>query len=377
MTAEVSLSSVGRPDDAVWSFVELLASHQGLDVPPDERADLMKRPDFDHGRLVEQAMRHGLLAALADFVNRHGLRRDLPARLRPPIMSYLRYSEYRAHFLTVEAARVATAMAEAGVTLAFTKGIVLQDSLYGVAGIRTFNDIDTMIAPSDRDRVRDVLLSIGFSASTDFDPGTKALKPIARADERMYQMSPDHWPHFHRLTSDICMPDVSVDVASSLTWHGSEWQVPMDAVMTDVVPISVTEGATLPTLSPVHTFLFLCLHVFREGWIVRTARRKDVSMAQFVDIARHWAQQPPATRAAIAAAVAEFGLGDAIAWVCAHTDTLFGSDIIKELRLTDHSRPEWLASAGGGPGRRFLWSGDIRERLRTPAPCIFTEQTTS
>jgi len=364
--------TVGRPDDDVWHFVELVAVHQGRDAPPDERVDLIRRPDFDHGRLVEQAMRHGLLAALADFLNRHGLRRDLPARLRPPVMSYLRYSEYRAHFLTVEAARVAAAMADAGVTLAFTKGIVLQESLYGVPGIRTFNDIDVMVAPADRDRIRDVLLDVGFTASTDFDPGAKVLKPISRAAERMYRMSPDHWPHFRRLTGDICMPDVSIDVANDLTWHGSEWRVPMEAVLADVVTVSVGGGVTLPTLSPVHTFLFLCLHVFREGWIERTARGKDVSLAQFVDIARHWERLTPRTRGDVAATVARFGLGDPIAWVCGHLDALFGMTVVDALGVAAHRRPEWLASAGAGPGRRLRWSGDMRERLRTPTPCAFT-----
>ncbi|MFF5563242.1 nucleotidyltransferase family protein [Streptomyces sp. NPDC012623] len=372
MTVQDGPSATGRPDDAVWSFVELLATHQGLDTPPDERAELIKRPDFDHGRLVEQAMRHGLLAALAAFLNRHGLRRDLPARLRAPVMSALRYNEYHAHFLTTEAARLAATLADAGVTLAFTKGVVLQNSLYDVPGIRNFNDIDLMIAPADRESVRAALLDAGFTASTDFDPGTKALRPLARSDELMYRLSPDHWPHFHRLTGDLCVPDVAVDVANSLTWHGSEWQVPMDAVMDGVVPTAVTDEVTVPTLSPVHTFLFLCLHVFREGWTVRTARRKDVSLAQFVDILRHWTQQPPEIRAAVATAVGAYGLADPIAWVGAHTDTLFGSRIVEELELAAHAGPEWLASAGGGPGRRLVWSGDIRERLRTPAPCDFT-----
>ncbi|MFJ9424543.1 nucleotidyltransferase family protein [Streptomyces sp. NPDC101249] len=377
MTAEKDPSITGRPGDDVWSFVELIATHQGIDAPPDERAELIRRPDFDHGRLVEQAMRHGLLAALADLLNRHGLRRDLPARLRAPVMAALRHNEYRAHFLTTEAARLAGTLAEAGLTCAFTKGVVLQNSLYAVPGIRNFNDVDLMIAPGDREPVRAALLDAGFTAGTDFDPGTKELRPLSRGDARMYQMSPDHWPHFHRLTGDLGVPDVAVDVANSLTWHGGPWQVPMDEVMAGVVPARVTDEVTLPTLSPVDTFLFLCLHVFRESWIVRTARRKDVSLAQFVDVVRHWTLQPPGTRAEIAAAVARLGLADPIAWVCGHTDTLFGSGIVAELGLSGHARPEWLASAGAGPGQRLVWSGDIRERLRTPAPCDFTAAVAS
>ncbi|MGW1845545.1 nucleotidyltransferase family protein [Streptomyces sp. NPDC001966] len=355
-------------DDAVWGVLQLIALQQGLDEEPDERAAPLARADFDHGRLVEQAMRHGLLAALAHYLHRHGLRRTLPARLRNPVLSYLLMSEHRAHLLTHEALRVSTALEGAGIQAAWTKGVVLQSTLYDDSGVRTYNDIDLMIAPADRERTQAALVDLGYEAAVAFDPTARELRKISRAAERMYRMSPDHLPHFHRLVDDLCVPHISVDVANSLTWHGSAWHVPLGPVMAQRETVNVLGGTPLPTLSPTHCFLFLCLHLFREAWVQRTVQTKDVSLAQFADIARQWRRSSPQTRRRVAESVATWELAGPVAWVCAHTDALLGTEMVAGLGLAAAADPAWLASGQGGSGRRLTWSGDMRERLRSPHP---------
>lgn len=357
--------AVGRCDDAVWGVLELVATSQGLDDAPDDRAAPLGAPDFDHGRLVEQAMRHGLLAALADYLHRHGLRRTLPARLRNPVASYLRLSRHRARLLTGAAEQVTRVLVGEGVPAAWTKGVVLQSTLYDGTGVRTFNDIDLMIRPVDRDRIRDVLVAVGYQPATRFDQSTGELRAIGRAAERMYQLSPDHLPHLHLPTDDLIVPAVSLDVANSLTWHGSRWQVPVDQVLERAAPVPVGP-ATLPALSDVDSFLFLCLHLFREGWIQRTIATKDVSLAQFADIHRQWRRVGAGRHDAIAGAVAGYGLAEPVGWVCGHTDALFGTDLVARLGLTAQVTTAWLASAQGSDGRSLSWSGDMRERLRDP-----------
>jgi hypothetical protein len=358
----------GWPDDEVWEMLELVAVNQGLNADLGGRLQPLRRPGFDHGRLVELAMRHGLLPALADFLNRNQLRRDLPMRLRAPVMSYLRLSEHRALLLTAEAQRIADALAIARITFAFTKGVVLQSALYGQVGLRTFNDIDLMIAPEDRNRIRAAIISLGYEPDTDFDPGSKNLKKISRAAERIYQLSPDHWPHFHRLTDDVSTPIISVDVANSMTWHSCEWEVPLAPVMRAITPVATFTGTTLPSLSPAHSFIFVCLHLFREGWVQRNIALKDICLSQFVDIVRHWQRASAEDRRLMRELVDQTGIARPIAWACGHTDALFGSDIISGLELTDHVAPEWLNSAQGTNGQLLTWTGTMRSRLRSPTP---------
>ncbi|WP_327341269.1 nucleotidyltransferase family protein [Streptomyces europaeiscabiei] len=353
--------------DTAWAVLELVAEHQGLDAEPDARAAHLHRPDFAHGELVQQAMRHNLLPALADFLNRHGLRKTLPHRLRTPVLNQLRLSEHRGRLLTREAARVSEGLARAGVRAAWTKGVTLQTTLYDDTAVRSFNDIDLMIDPEDRERTRTALVDLGYTPDAVFDPETGKLKEMPRIDRRTYRMSPDHLPHFRLLTDDICVPHVSVDVANSLTWHGSAWQVPMGRVVERIAPVPVTGGA-LPALSTPHAFLFLCLHVFREGWLQRTIVTKDLALSQFADVLRQWQRSSPEARGEVTAAVAEFGLAEPMAWVCGHVDALFDAGILAELDLTARTDPLWQASAQGAGGQRLAWHGDMRRRLRETTP---------
>jgi hypothetical protein len=350
--------------EAAWTALELVAEWQGLNEEPDARVSLLRRPDFDHGELVQQAMRHGLLAALADFLNRHGLRKTLPHRLRTPVLHYLRLSEYRTGLLTQEAIRVSGELARAGVRAAWTKGVTLQSTLFDNTSVRTFNDIDLMVAPDDREPAKAALIGLGYVPDAVFDPKARELKAISRVDQRLYRMFPDHLPHFRLLTDDICVPVISVDVANSLTWYGSTWQVPMDRVMDGAEPVPVAGGGTLPALSAPHSFVFLCLHLFREGWLQRTITTKDLALAQFADILRQWQRSSPEVRRDLRTNVREFGLAAPVAWACGHTDALFGSGILGELSLTEQAGPAWLASAQGTAGQSLTWHGDMRRRLR-------------
>lgn len=355
-------------DDEVWSFLELVALHQGLAEEPDQRASLVAGSGFDHGLLVQLAMRHGLLAAVADFLLRHGYRRSLPVRLRGPVISFLHLSRHRAEVLSSEAVRVNAELATAGIPVAWTKGVVLQRSLYDGTGVRTYNDLDLMVRPADRQRTQDTLVRLGYAPESAYNPATGTLEPIARSLARLYQLSPDHLPHHHRLTGNPGVPVIALDVANSLTWHQSEWDVPVDRVLAAVVSQGFPGSGTLPTMPPVHTFLFLCLHLFREAWFQRTIQAKDVSLAQFADIERQWRRSDHPTRRAVAAAVHEFHLELPIAWVCAHTDRLLGSGTCAELGLADRASPAWLASARGPGGRELHWHGSMRERLRDTRP---------
>ncbi|KUF18647.1 nucleotidyltransferase family protein [Streptomyces silvensis] len=359
--------SADYPDDDVWAVLELVASQQGLDEDPGERADLVRSPDFDHGRLVEHAMRHGLMAALADYLYRHGLYRAMPGWLRNPVLNYRFLSEHRARAFTGEAARVAACMEQAGIRFAWTKGVVLQSTLYDSTFVRTYNDIDMMIDPGDREGTEKALISLDYRPRSTFDPVNKKLRDLSRAKQLIYRMSPDHLPHFHRLTDDACVPTICVDVANSLTWHNSDWQVPMDAVMEEIRPVEVVGGGSLTTLSPSHSLLFLFLHLFREAWIERVFLDGDITLAQLADIARAWRRASIEDRQRVRTDMIEFGLSEPVAWVGGHTDAVFGTDVVHELGLADFAGGDWLASAQGSGGCRLRWSGDMRERLRNPA----------
>lgn len=352
--ATVSDGAPRRPRSGsdVRAVLLAVAEYQGLDQVPDDSAGLLARPDFDHGRLIEYALRHKLAAALADYVHRQGLRRAFPVQLRVPLLSFLQIAQHRAAVLTAEAARVSEALAAAGIDAAWTKGLVAQERLYDGSGIRQFNDIDLMIRPEDRDRLRATLVDAGYAAEQTWDPVSGLLVPRSRTELRIYQLSPDHLPHFHRIGPDPVVPVVALDVANSLTWHGSDWQVPMEAVLAGRRSVTVGDFS-LPALSAAHSFLFVCLHLFREGWLDRFARVKGVNLAQVAEVLREWRRLHAAERAAVVEAIAAHGLARPVAWACGHTDAVFGSSLTKELGIGESADADWLGQAMGANGLMF------------------------
>jgi hypothetical protein len=346
------------PDSDVRAVLLAVAEYQGLDQVPAAAATALSRPDFDHGRLIEYALRHKLAAALADYVNRHGLRRSFPRPLRPALQSFLQVAQHRATVLTAEAARVSEALAAEGIAAAWTKGVVAQDRLYDGRGIRQFNDIDLMIRPEDRDRLRATLLDDGYVADQTWDPASGRLIPRSRTFLRIYKLSPDHLPHFHRIGPDPVVPDVSLDVANSLTWHGADWQVPMDEVL--ALRRNVTVGEVpLPALSAVHSFLFVCLHLFREGWLDRFTRVKGVNLAQPAEVLREWRRLDAGERAGVVAAIAAHGLARPVAWACGHTDAVFGTSLTEDIGLRDSADADWLTQAMGAKGEMVRRTGSL------------------
>ncbi|MFJ8823131.1 nucleotidyltransferase family protein [Streptomyces sp. NPDC102467] len=324
-----------------------VAEHQGLDHAPDGVADLLRRPGFDHGRLIEHALRHKLGAALSDYVHRHGLRRSFPVQLRVPLLSFLQSARHREAVLTAEAARVSQAVAAAGIDAAWTKGVVARDRLYDGRAVRQFNDIDLMIRPEDRGRLSAALLDAGYAAERVWDSVSGRLLPRSRAELRIYQLSPDHLPHFHRIGPDPVVPVFVLDVANSLTWHGAEWQVPMDEVLAGRRSLTVG-GVSLPALSSAHSFLFVCLHLFREGWVDRFARLKGANLSQVAEVLREWRRLDADERASVLDAVAAYGLARPVAWACGHTDRVFATSLTEELGVEEEATAEWLGGSVDG-----------------------------
>ncbi|MFJ2867673.1 nucleotidyltransferase family protein [Kitasatospora sp. NPDC087314] len=332
------------PDGDVRAVLLAVAEHQGLDHAPDDIGNLLRRQEFDHGRLIERALRHKLGAALADYVHRHGLRRSFPVQLRVPLLSFLQTARHRATVLTAEAARVSEVVAEAGIAAAWTKGVVAQERLYDGRGVRQFNDMDLMIRPEDRDRLSATLLDAGFTAEQVWDSVSGRLLPRSRTELRIYKLSPDHLPHFHRIGPDPVVPVFVLDVANSLTWHGADWQVPMDAVLAGRRSLTVG-GVSLPALSAAHSFLFVCLHLFREGWVDRFARLKGANLSQVAEVLREWRRLDADERASVVELVAAHRLARPVAWACGHTDRIFGTSLTEELGVRGDADAEWLGEA--------------------------------
>jgi hypothetical protein len=352
-------------------LLELISISDGIGSPEFAAAVEQARAGVDPDVLVARAIQHTLAPALADFIVAADLPDLVPGDTRRQLTGMLQLNAYRTDMMVAEAQRVVAEFDRRGLRVACTKGVVLQSTVYD-GRIRYFGDVDLMIHPDDTAATTEILTGLGYSPGVQYDHRSQSLVPLPRETVLMYRLYPDHLPHFTRLLDDAPFPYYMVDVAYSLTWYGSVWQIPMDEVMDGIERVPVKPGRstdTLPAPAAPYRFLFLALHLFREGWFERTVRGGDVRLTQFADIVRQWRRLAPADQDHVRSLVKRYELGPALAWVCHHVDAVFGTALLAEHGdLDQFADPAWLGSVAGSDGGHLAWHGDMRRRLSERVP---------
>lgn len=364
----------------LWEILELIA----VADPGDEafaRAVALASTVTDFDTLLVYAIHHRMLPGLAEFLQRTDALPTLPASIRKLLEGALDWNRYRVRLSVDEACSIAAQLRERGITVVFNKGIVCQASLYDARGTRYFSDIDLMVHPDQGLELTRALVELGYVEGKQYDSKQERLVDIPRSTQMIYRLYPDHLPHFHRLAPGTGVPCRRVDVAFSLTWYGSAWQVPIEEALSARVSLPVGAGGpgatpVLPALNPVHGFLFLALHLFRESWFQRNMRATgSPRLTQFADVWKFWLRFARAHAAGLRETIERCHLAPPVAWICAHLDSLYGGDTVGELKLHEYCQPEWLNSAGATSGGYLRWAGDMRSRLRRTLPIELTPAT--
>ncbi|MDQ1024739.1 hypothetical protein QF035_002321 [Streptomyces umbrinus] len=371
-TDTIALAHSARAE--AWRLLEAISVADPGSEKFDE-ASRMATCSIDPDILLALAARHRLVPALADFLRRANLMNVMPVGTQHLLQHTLEWNRHKIGVLLSEAQHIAQALSDRGLKVAFNKGIVCQAALYDSRGVRFFSDIDLMVLPGQRADVQHVLLDLGYEDAKTYDLSEERLVDLPREKRLTYRLYPDHLPHFFRIDVGSGIPYLKVDVAFSLTWFGSRWQLPMDEVMADLEHVPVDPDAPrkkLPTLGTAYGFLFLALHLFRECWFQRTIEEGVLRLSQFADIQKFWERSGRNRADEICSLMRKHGLSPAIAWICHHVDMLYGSGITEELGLDSYLDPAWLNSAGAAEGSYLSWQGDMRSRLMAASPLVLT-----
>jgi hypothetical protein len=351
-----------------WRCLELVASGESAACNHSELHAALATGKFHVGEMLEQGAQHNLMPSVATALLHDTITGYIPHRLKIWLQRYVDSARDRARRQTEEALHIARLIREARLPVVYTKGVVLQLQLYGGLGGRTFSDIDLLTQPEHRAGLLSLLTDMGYVLG-EYDWTADIVRPLPRRTELIYALSPDHVPHVVRQTGDPGLPYLDVDVAMSLTWHDSDWQVALDEALAHTITVVVPgQDGGLPTLKDEYAFIFTALHLFREGWFQRTIESKGLALGQFADVVRFWESLDGPSRAATRQLVERHALERPMAWVAAHTDSLFGSSITSGLLLDEAESPPWLHSARGMRGEQLQWTGSMRDRLRAKAP---------
>ena len=347
-----------------WAILELLARSIASESERQMLRDLLLTETLDWGELLEQALRHKMLPMLAYHIISENLRFQVPTSIYQHFESVLNWNRWQIEVFRREAVRVAQGFASRGIHFVVTKGIAFESTLYGNLGTRYMNDIDFMIAPRDREVVLITMQELGFR------PFFEWAKD-ARREEISSRLNRDHLP---KLARDIDQPGVrliNADIANSLTWTKSPFDVPVEEALEHRVEQSVPgmPGVTLPCFQPRYQFLFTALHLFREAWLQKFVDfGNDVGLMKFGDVIRLIdCYRAELSDGELLRVIETHKVTDPVAWVLRRLDDTFHTHTLELLALENYGDEQLLASQLQSSGYVRASGQSMRERLQNKA----------
>lgn len=347
-----------------WTILELLARGIVDDRERQMVRDLLLADTLDWGELLEQALRHQMVPMLAHHIISAGLQFDVPTSIYQHLESALEWNRWQIEVFRREAVRVAQRLAGRGIHFVVTKGMMFEATLYGSLGTRHMKDIDFMIAPRDREAVMSVMHELGFRPFFDW-----AKDP--RREEISSRLNPDHLPKLGRAIGQPGNRTILVDVANSLTWTKSPFDVPVEEALKKPVdqPFPGMPGVGVPCFRPLYQFLFTVLHLFREAWLQKFVDSgNDVTLMKFGDVIRLVDRNRDGlTNGELLRTMEAHSVTDAVAWVLRHLDETFHTRTLELLALEKHGDEQLLAAQMQSSGYVRASSQSMRERLQSKA----------
>ncbi|RPH87714.1 MAG: hypothetical protein EHM75_04725 [Desulfobacteraceae bacterium] len=211
--------------------------------------------------LLALLQEHGLAPWTHQTLKAEGLDRLLPASLRDGLRQSFRKTALQNFFLHRELKKLTLNFRKAGVRVVPLKGAGLFTRVYPLIALRPMRDIDLLIRPEDRDRIREILLDSGYLPPNDFPQGlidSLHFNCAFNLPERNLTVEV-HW----RLSDKDRLPS-------------NTWVKLWDRLQFD-------EAAGCWLLSPPDQFLFLCHHLDRHGTFNQGLARHPVNSEFVVD----------------------------------------------------------------------------------------------
>jgi Uncharacterised nucleotidyltransferase len=347
-----------------WTILELLARGIFDDSERQMVRDLLVADTLDWGELLEQALRHKMLPMLAHHIISAAFRFDVPTTIYMHLESALEWNRCQIDVFRRETVRVAQGLAGRGIQFVVTKGMTFESTLYGSLGTRHMNDIDFMIAPRDREAVMSVMQEFGFHPFYDW-----ARDP--RREEISSRLNRDHLPKLAREIDEPGTRIINIDVANSLTWTKSPFDVPVEEALENPVEQAVPgmPGVSIPCFRPVYQFLFTALHLFREAWLQKFVDfGNDVGLMKFGDVIRLIDQdRNELTDGELLRIMQTHNVTDAVAWVLRHMDETFQTRTLELLALEKYGDEKLLSQQMQSSAYVSASGQPMRERLQSKA----------
>lgn len=201
---------------------------------------------LDWQAIIAQANKHGVSQLMFHTIEKTaGV--ALPETVHSELRRQFDWAVRQNLFLTAELIRIIELLEKEGVTAVPFKGPVLADKLYGNLALRVFIDLDILVHPEDREKVREVLLKDRFQPRYHPDSAFQFVKPDSK---------------------------VIVEVHWEAISFGSDWlrklkSKPLPTTLSHLTPrlkSTTLIGRKVSTLSPEDNLLILAIHGSKHWW---------------------------------------------------------------------------------------------------------------
>jgi hypothetical protein len=239
MTQAPSPSRSALPEHA------LLIAAAGAAVGPERDGEPAIR-GVDWDAFLALARRNRLLPHAHRLL---GDRVDVPEPVRAALRTAFAENGRQALARSAELRRLIGAMESAGVRTAAYKGPALAVRAYGHLALRTYADLDLLVAPDDVPAAARVLTGCGYVPAHRFSP----------AQDAVFRRTDGDYPYHHPHTGALVELHCHVSSARFCV------PLPTAELLARTQPVAIG-GGEVPALADDDLFLALCLHGAKHRW---------------------------------------------------------------------------------------------------------------
>lgn len=190
----------------------------------------------------------------------------------------LRAKEFNPHVHAIS-----DALSKGGVKHALLKGALLVSTFYP-PGCRMSNDVDVLVAPDDLTACNNILREKDFIQGF-YNKAEGVIKPATRAEILNRRMNFGEVVAYSKLVDHPGFKLLEVDINFSLDWTSKGTTQPVIHFLNHVQEYSIGEGQTIWSLSKEHFLAHLCVHLYKEAYVINWVRmQRDLGIYKFLDL---------------------------------------------------------------------------------------------
>ncbi len=264
-------------DETDRQLLKLLCKPDGLNAAMTNEAKLIDRRTSDDDRaeawqkFVERAAELSVSPLVFDALRRSNHQEAVPLEILQQLQGDCHITALLNMLIYRRLHTLLQMLQTHKIDVILLKGVFLAQMVYRDVGLRPMSDIDLMVRPTDVERVRHLMMSLGFTCES--GPTTEG----SGTGETNVQSQELHHDCFSHAGYNL-----DVEIHWGLVKASSRFQIDTDALWQQA---TATQVAGLPAylLSPVDTLLHQCIHVSYQHVFQRYSLRSLCDIQRLIE----------------------------------------------------------------------------------------------